>query len=87
MLPGGFCYVSPLAAGPFFHVIHQRSDRSEAIIYPFVDSARAATGLARELNLELAEKLGSKTADELRRLARQMMREDGETLWPTCRTA
>ncbi len=62
--------------GPFFSVIHQRSDRTEAIVYPFVDSARGATELARELNLEIAEKLGSKTADELRRLARQLMREE-----------
>ncbi len=76
MVPGGFCYVSATPSGPFFHVIHQRSDRTEAIIYPFVDSARGATELARELNLEIAEKLGSKTADELRTLARRLMREE-----------
>lgn len=78
MIPGGFCYVRAMPTGPFYNVIHQRSDRSEAIIYPFVDSPQTATGLARELNLEISAKLGSKTADELRRLARQLMREGAE---------
>lgn len=80
MIPGGFCYVAPLALGHLYHVVHKRSDQSEAIIYPFVEGSRSATEMARELNLEISAKLGSKTADELRRLARQLMAEDAPTL-------
>lgn len=80
MIPGGFCYVQPLHAAQGYHVIHQRSNRSEAIMYPFVETPATATQLARELNIEISAKLGSKTADELRRLARQLMAEDTPTL-------
>lgn len=76
MLAGGFCYVQPLIGIQGYHVVHQRSDRSEALIYPFVEKPSTATQLARELNCEISEKLGSKTADELRRLARLIMAED-----------
>jgi len=76
MIPGGFCYVQPLPGAQGYHVIHQRSNRTEAIIHPFLTSARTATDMARSCNLEISEKLGSKTADELRRLARLLMKDD-----------
>lgn len=76
MLPGGFCYVHPLPGLMGYHVVHQRSNKSEAIIYPFVSAPKTATDMARELNLEISKQLGSKTADELRRLARLMMKDD-----------
>ncbi len=80
MTPGGFCYVQPLPEPQGFHVIHQRSNLSEAIMYPFLTNPQTATFLARELNLEIVKRLGSRTADELRRLARQLMAEDAPTL-------
>ncbi len=79
MIPGGVCFVENHGPGLGFHVIHERSNRTQAIIYPFVSNYKAADQLARDCNLEICKRLHSTTANELRKLARRMMAQDEET--------
>lgn len=77
MIPGGFCFVEQAGRNPAmgFNVIHERSNKTQAIIYVFVNAYKDADKLARECNLEICKRLFSMEAKEIWRLAKKMMAE------------